>query len=233
MSVLELVLEIFQTCPFSPLPFPSPARTLPVPVQKQHLFATMEALASNVDDSQVFLEVNLPGVHNKAQVSSPVSAVASEVRELFYPPCGEGGGYNFCRGSVMQHQITQTVPNGCPLALQDAAAAIEKGSFGSPAAPPSPAGNPVKHLDFTQGAPPTPAPATPSTPALLMPTSAAVDEEETDYSQFIMDTLLWKNKVRSVCYLLGGLLVISMLKAFMSAQTSIISGQCYQVSSPN
>ncbi|GAX82757.1 hypothetical protein CEUSTIGMA_g10183.t1 [Chlamydomonas eustigma] len=87
--------------------------------------------------------------------------------------------------------------------------------FGSPAAP-SPIVNPSKHLDFGVGS--KSEPVTPSTPFRK--------EDSVDYNQFVMDTLLWSNKVRSAFYLLSGIIFILTVDYMLSSGSPLLTVIC-------
>lgn len=101
-----------------------------------------------------------------------------------------------------------------------ATASSPAAGFGSPA--PAGASSPLdaaKHLDFGgKGS----APATPVTPAIGKTAAEALT-----YDDWIRDTLLWKNKVRSSVYLVGGLLAVLAVQSILASSTPIVTGVCY------
>lgn len=95
-----------------------------------------------------------------------------------------------------------------------AAVAESPKPFGSPA-PTSPLDHTSKQLDFGVV---KPEPKTPGTPFV------SSSDEVIDYNQFIKDTLLWTNKVRSSIYLVGGLISIFLMNKALHSKTTIITG---------
>lgn len=133
--------------------------------------------------------------------------------------------------------------------VQSGVSGATKQAFGSPGFPqPASPTVPAKQLDFETkpaGSPPTPTvlPATPATnaaasllaavtPAPTIKTAPAssvpvADEGEVDYDAFVRDTLLWKFKVRSAVYLVGGLLLIWALHSLLTSGISLVTGVCW------
>ena len=60
-------------------------------------------------------------------------------------------------------------------------------------------------------------PSTPTTPFVAK-------DEALDYNQFVMDTLLWTNRVRSGFYLLAGSLLILGVNYMLSTGTPLLTG---------
>ncbi|MEW5301320.1 MAG: hypothetical protein WDW36_004185 [Sanguina aurantia] len=118
--------------------------------------------------------------------------------------------------------------------------------FGSPAPASSPAPHPTnKVLDFgvKQAADP---PTTPTTPFTLSSSTEVSPRHHTklhtrsildhlsspqrapvDYNQFLLETLLWRNKVRSTLYFVLGLAGLLGLKYAVSAQATLLSSVGY------
>ena len=79
---------------------------------------------------------------------------------------------------------------------------------------------PSKTLDFGTASKATSAePATPTTPFV------AAKDEALDYNQFVIDTLLWTNRVRSGFYLLAGSLLILAFNYMLNAGTPLLTGE--------
>ncbi|GFR52027.1 hypothetical protein Agub_g14415 [Astrephomene gubernaculifera] len=103
-----------------------------------------------------------------------------------------------------------------------------KTAFGSPNPDPapevpelpvaSPPVNPAKQLDFNLNAP------TPSTPTMVAHTGG---DDELDYNAFIMETLLWENKVRSSFYFVAGFLAWLVMRAILASTMTLFTGTCY------
>jgi len=62
-------------------------------------------------------------------------------------------------------------------------------------------------------------PTTPTTPFV-----PSAKDEALDYNQFVMDTLLWTNRVRSAFYLLVGSALIVLVDYMMSAGVPLLTG---------
>mmetsp|Transcript_12083 Transcript_12083/g.25949 ORF Transcript_12083/g.25949 Transcript_12083/m.25949 type:complete len:410 (+) Transcript_12083:145-1374(+) len=95
----------------------------------------------------------------------------------------------------------------------------------APVVPPSspPAVTPTKTLDFgTQKE--QSSPITPSTPFVAPKGSSDVD---LDYNQFITDTCMWTNTVRSAVYLVGGILTILFIRWMLNCSTPAITVLCH------
>lgn len=152
---------------------------------------------------------------------------------------------------------TKRVVNALPQDLfgEDQSSATKVAAFGSPHVtsplPASPLDAAAKQLDFDIGAPTAAVPASPSTPGLnATPTAAAPvpvtppaavpapsvpaplpvgdnSEGVVDYDTFVKETLLWVHKVRSVVYLLGGLLLIYVAHRLLSSDVTLLTGVCW------
>jgi len=94
---------------------------------------------------------------------------------------------------------------------------VESKGFGSPAGA-SPA--PSKTLDFGVKSASV-EPTTPTTPFV-----PSAKDEALDYNQFVMDTLLWTNRVRSAFYLLVGSALIVLVDYMMSAGVPLLTVIC-------
>jgi len=47
------------------------------------------------------------------------------------------------------------------------------------------------------------------------------------YNDFMFETITWKNKLRSVLYLVGGLLMIGLVYRLLFSSTTLVAGVCY------
>eukprot|EP00798_Chlamydomonas_sp_ICE-L_P016277 gene16277-22458_t len=112
------------------------------------------------------------------------------------------------KASEVTKDVADSVTSNATAAAPEAAQKVEQ-AFGSPANTPS-----GKTLDFGVSA------TTPSTPPSLISSAGG----EIDYDQFIWDTLMWKNAVRSVVYLVLGLVLITAACMLFNSSTPLLTG---------
>ncbi|KAF5830929.1 hypothetical protein DUNSADRAFT_13837 [Dunaliella salina] len=114
-------------------------------------------------------------------------------------------------------------------------------SFGSPA-PAAPAESEVsttsdmtkQQLNFEGGKAQSEEPSTPPPVGAPFareggqePVTPGSDDGAGSYNDFMFETITWKNKLRSVVYLIGGLLMIGLVYRVLSSSSTLVAGVCY------